>query len=119
MIKITMTKNENFLRIAETLTRMGIANNKDKIIYQSCHILQKQNEYYIAHFKDMMKLDGKRVDISEEDHIRTLSISKTLESWGLLNVVGNYEGEVTNNFRVIKHSQKSEWTLSSKYTVGK
>lgn len=119
MIKIAMTNENNFLRIAETLTRMGIANNKDKIIYQSCHILQKQNEYFIAHFKDMMKLDGKRVDIDEEDQIRTYSIAKTLESWGLLNVVDESKHEVTNNFRVIKFSQKSEWTLMSKYNIGK
>lgn len=120
MIKIVMTNKDNFLRIAETLTRMGIANNKDKVLYQSCHILQKQGEYFIAHFKDMMKLDGKRVQIAEEDQIRTYSIAKTLESWGLLTVVDDQKQyEVTNNFRVIKFSQKPEWTLTSKYTVGK
>lgn len=119
MIKVTLTQKENFLKIAETLTRMGIANNKDKILYQSCHILQKQNEYFIAHFKDMMKLDGKIVEISDEDHSRRYSIAKTLEIWGLLEIDQQEpKQDVLNNFRVIKHNQKSEWTLKPKYTVG-
>lgn len=117
MINIILNTPDDFLKVKETLTRMGIANNKDKVLYQSCHILQKQGKYFIAHFKDMMKLDGKTVNITDDDLLRTLSITKTLESWGLLRTdIG--ETEISNNFRVIKFSQKSEWDLRSKYTVG-
>ena len=117
MINIILNKPDDFLKIKETLTRMGVANKKDKILYQSCHILQKQGQYFIAHFKDMMKLDGKTVNITDDDLLRTLSITKTLESWGLLRTdIG--ETEISNNFRVIKFSQKSELDLRSKYTVG-
>lgn len=118
MIKIELTKDENFLKVAETLTRMGIANKRDKVIYQSCHILQKQGSYYIAHFKDMMKLDGKPVVLSDEDISRRYSIAKTLESWGLVTVVDNPGIEITNNFLVLKHALKSEWKLVSKYKMG-
>lgn len=117
MINIILNTPDDFLKIKETLTRMGVANKKDKILYQSCHILQKQGQYFIAHFKDMMKLDGKTVNISDDDLLRTLSITKTLESWGLLRTdLGDVE--ISNNFRVIKFGQKSEWDLRSKYTVG-
>lgn len=119
MIEIKLTAPENFLKIAETLTRMGIANNKDHVLYQSCHILQKQGKYYISHFKDMMSLDGKQVQISDEDKLRRYSIAKTLELWGLLSIVNDEcDLEPTNNFRVIKFSQKDEWKLLSKYTIG-
>ena len=126
MIEIKLTDPNNFLRVKETLTRMGIANQRDKVIYQSCHILKKynketgENSFYIVHFKDMMKLDGKIVNISDEDIVRTYSIAKTLELWGLVEVINSPPDlEVTNNFRVIKASQKSDWKLLSKYVVGK
>lgn len=119
MIEINLTPASNFLRVKETLTRMGIANQRDKVLYQSCHILQKRGKFYIAHFKDMMKLDGKPVVIAAEDQIRTYSIAKTLETWGLCSLVEDTkEFEVTNNFRVIKAAQKVEWTLKAKYIVG-
>lgn len=124
MIEITLTTPTNFLCVKETLTRMGIANQRDKVLYQSCHILKKfnkeknQDSFYIAHFKDMMALDGKPVTISDEDRQRTYSIAKTLETWGLVVVNNVLPIEVTNNFRVIKAVQKEEWTLKSKYVVG-
>ncbi len=125
MIPIKLTTSEDFLKIKETLTRMGIANQRDKILYQSCHILKKQDplsgypQYYIVHFKDMMKLDGKVVDISPEDIQRTVSIAKTLEAWGMCEVeYSSEEYPVTNNFRVIKAAQKQDWVLKSKYIVG-
>lgn len=118
MIEIKLVQESKFLCIKETLTRMGIANNRDKVLYQSCHILSKRGKFYIAHFKDMMKLDGKPVVISEEDNLRTFSIAKTLETWGLLEVIDGPNLEVTNNFRVIKAAQKSDWKLRSKYKVG-
>ena len=121
MIKIALATEDSFLKVAETLTRMGIANSKDKVIYQSCHILKKRGEFFITHFKDMMKLDGKQVNISDDDKIRTLSIARTLESWGLISILDDIDPnlETTNNFRVIKFNQKDEWKLLSKYTVGR
>lgn len=118
MIEIELTREDNFLPVKETLTRIGIANNKDKKLYQSCHILQKRGRFYIVHFKEMMELDGKKVTLTEEDAARTYSIAKMLESWDLLKVVGEHDLEIVNNFRVITFRQKSDWTLVPKYTIG-
>ena len=117
MIEIKLTNQENFLKVKETLTRMGIANNNDKMLYQSCHILNKQGKTYIAHFKDLIALDGKSVLISEEDRTRTNSIAMMLEQWGLVEVIDRGL-PIAPNFRIIKHSQKGEWTLIPKYVVG-
>lgn len=118
MIKIELANPSKFLQIKETLTRMGIANNRDKILYQSCHILQKQGELFIVHFKEIMKMDNKPVDISDEDILRTYSIAKTLESWDMLKIVDAPENlKLSNNFKVIKAAQKTEWTLKSKYYI--
>lgn len=117
MIEITLPEPDNFLKVKETLTRMGIANQKDKILYQSCHILQKNGKYYIVHFKEMMGFDGKPVYLTEEDILRTSSIAKMLESWNMIKTnLGDIE--VANNFRIIKHSQKDDWKLVSKYKIG-
>lgn len=121
MIEITLKQPEDFLKVKETLTRMGIANNKDSILYQSCHILQKQGRYYIVHFKEMLKLDGRPVVIDEEDEVRRDSIAQLLEDWGLVDIAPgqrSYMFEMANNFRVISFKQKDEWTLKSKYTIG-
>ncbi|UGO49675.1 putative translational repressor [Klebsiella phage vB_KaeM_Merci] len=119
MIEITMKQPEDFLKVKETLTRMGIANNKDKVLYQSCHILQKQGRYYIVHFKEMLKLDGRPVTIDLEDEIRRDSIAQLLADWGLLSINrGQTLAQMQNNFRVITFKQKHEWTLKSKYTIG-
>ncbi|AKY01897.1 translation repressor protein [Klebsiella phage RCIP0032] len=119
MIEITLKKPEDFLKVKETLTRMGIANNKDKVLYQSCHILQKQGRYYIVHFKEMLKLDGRPVIIDLEDEIRRDSIAQLLADWGLLSINrGQTLAQMQNNFRVITFKQKHEWTLKSKYTIG-
>ena len=117
MIEVNLTHKENFLKIKETLTRMGIANNSEKVLYQSCHIFVKQGKTYIAHFKDLIALDGKHVTISEEDQIRTNSIAMMLEQWGMLTVI-NRGLPTAANFRILKHSQKAEWTLVPKYKVG-
>lgn len=121
MIEITLKQPEDFLKVKETLTRMGIANNKDKVLYQSCHILQKQGRYYIVHFKEMLRLDGRPVDIDGEDYQRRDSIAQLLEDWGLLDILETEKEDLfmmVNNFRVISFKQKSEWTLKSKYTIG-
>lgn len=118
MIEITLLPGK-FLQVKETLTRMGIANSRDRVLYQSCHILQKQGRYYIAHFKDLLKLDGKQTNITDEDVLRTFSIASMLESWGLVTIISPSDGlQPTNNFRIIKHSQKTEWQLIPKYTIG-
>ena len=121
MIEIKLKNPEDFLKVKETLTRMGIANNKDKILYQSCHILHKQEKYYIVHFKEMLKMDGRQVEFTEEDETRRDSITWLLEDWGLIEIAQgqrSFMKELTNNFRVISFKQKHEWTLKSKYTIG-
>lgn len=121
MIEITLKKPEDFLKVKETLTRMGIANNKDKVLYQSCHILQKKGLYYIVHFKEMLRMDGRQVEMTEEDEVRRDSIAWLLEDWGLIVIVPGqrtFMKDLTNNFRVISFKQKHEWKLVPKYTIG-
>ena len=121
MIEITLKKPEYFLKVKETLTRMGIANNKDKVLYQSCHILQKKGLYYIVHFKEMLRMDGRQVEMTEEDEVRRDSIAWLLEDWGLIEIVPGqrtFMKDLTNNFRVISFKQKHEWKLVPKYTIG-
>ena len=121
MIEITLKKPEDFLKVKETLTRMGIANNKDKVLYQSCHILQKKGLYYIVHFKEMLRMDGRQVEMTEEDEVRRDSIAWLLEDWGLIEIVPcqrTFMKDLTNNFRVISFKQKHEWKLVPKYTIG-
>ena len=121
MIEITLKKPEDFLKVKETLTRMGIANNKDKVLYQSCHILQKKRLYYIVHFKEMLRMDGRQVEMTEEDEVRRDSIAWLLEDWGLIEIVPGqrtFMKDLTNNFRVISFKQKHEWKLVPKYTIG-
>ncbi|WMU95863.1 endoribonuclease translational repressor of early genes [Escherichia phage pEC-M719-6WT.2] len=121
MIEITLKQPEDFLKVKETLTRMGIANNKDRVLYQSCHILQKQGRYYIVHFKEMLRMDGRQVDIDGEDYQRRDSITQLLEDWGLITIKEEERNElfaVTNNFRVISFKQKDDWKLVAKYTIG-
>lgn len=120
MIEITLKKPEDFLKVKETLTRMGIANNKDKVLYQSCHILQKKGLYYIVHFKEMLRMDGRQVEMTEEDEVRRDSIAWLLEDWGLIEIVPGqrtFMKDLTNNFRVISFKQKHEWKLVPKYTI--
>lgn len=121
MIEITLKKPEDFLKVKETLARMGIANNKDKVLYQSCHILQKKGLYYIVHFKEMLRMDGRQVEMTEEDEVRRDSIAWLLEDWGLIEIVPGqrtFMKDLTNNFRVISFKQKHEWKLVPKYTIG-
>ncbi|WDS52231.1 translational repressor [Escherichia phage EO1] len=121
MIEITLKKPEDFLKVKETLTRMGIANNKDKVLYQSCHILQKKGLYYIVHFKEMLRMDGRQVEMTEEDEVRRDSIAWLLEDWELIEIVPGqrtFMKDLTNNFRVISFKQKHEWKLVPKYTIG-
>lgn len=118
MVPIDIYHPDDFLKIAETLTRIGIASNKEKKLYQSCHILQKQGKYYIVHFKEMLKLDGLPVSISEEDILRRNNIASLLNSWKLCTILQPIEVTAHNNFRVISRKQKGEWQLIAKYKFG-
>jgi hypothetical protein len=119
MLEITLKTDEDFLKIRETLTRIGIANNKDKKLYQSCHILQKQNRYYIVHFKELLRLDGRTVDLSQDDIDRRDDIAKLLQEWGMCSIVdAAFVAPGNNFFRVISFREKDDWHLIHKYRFG-
>lgn len=120
MIEIKLKTDEDFLKIRETLTRIGIANNTKKELYQSCHILQKQGRYFIVHFKELLKLDGRVVDITKEDELRRNNIACLLEDWELCDIISTQDFPTTpdNNFRVISFAQKKDWKLIHKYKIG-
>ena len=122
MVEVTLKQPDDFLKIKETLTRIGVASKKTDTLFQSCHILHKQGKYYIVHFKELFALDGKPSDFTEEDQSRRNTITNLLEEWELLNIV-NPE-KVANSgslstIKVIPFSQKSEWELVAKYNIGK
>lgn len=120
MIQITLNQPDQFLKIKETLTRMGIANSKTKTLYQSCHILHKQGKYFIAHFKELLALDGANIEISEEDKQRTEDIAQLLSTWNMCDVVeDNFEPAKRYFFRIITHKEKHEWKLVPKYTMNR
>jgi hypothetical protein len=122
-IEISLDHEDDFLKVKETLTRMGVSSRKEKKLFQSCHILHKQGRYAIVHFKELFSLDGKSSNISENDIARRNSITKLLEDWSLIKVVDN--GEFENNFaplhqiKIISFKEKDEWELVSKYNIGK
>lgn len=123
MIEVELKEDDDFLKIRETLTRIGVASTKDKILYQSCHILHKKNKYYIVHFKELFALDGKSTNIDETDFARRNTIIGLLEDWGLLKIlnpekIGNLKVNLSQ-IRILSHKEKSEWTLSPKYNIGK
>ncbi|MGL5579402.1 MAG: translational repressor RegA [Cetobacterium sp.] len=119
MLEIKLKSDDDFLKIKETLTRMGIANNKDRVLYQSCHILQKQGLYYIVHFKELLQLDGRQVDITVEDELRRNNIAKCLSDWNMCDIVGTHRFNTENHFRIISFKEKENWKLVSKYRIGK
>lgn len=123
LLEVMLIEEENFLKVKETLTRIGVASRKEKRLYQSCHILHKRGKYYITHFKELFLLDGKQSDFTEEDIGRRNTIATLLEEWGLLKVVNTdkYKEPRTplNQIKVLTYKEKLEWELESKYTVGK
>jgi hypothetical protein len=123
LIEVKIGEQEDFLKIKETLTRIGVASRKDKKLYQSCHILHKQGKYYIVHFKEMFALDGKPSNFSDEDKGRRNKIACLLEDWGLLKVVDRESVEKTlapmSQIKIINHKEKKEWELVAKYNIGK
>lgn len=124
LLEIKIPEEDYFLKIKETLTRIGVASRKEKTLYQSCHILHKQGRYYIVHFKELFKLDGKESNFSDEDKKRRNRIAKLLEDWSLLKVVSrdNIEEESLcpmSQIKVITHKEKGDWKLETKYNIGK
>ena len=119
-LEIKLPHPDDFLKIAETLTRMGIANNTTKTLYQSCHILQKRGLYYIVHFKELLALDGRMVTFSNDDINRRNNIAKLLSEWKLCEIVdaGSHEYTTDNRFRVISFKDSKDWKLVHKYKIG-
>ena len=123
LLEITLPNDDDFLKIKETLTRIGIASKKDKTLYQSCHILHKRGRYYVVHFKELFLLDGRPSEFTEDDMARRNTITVLLEEWGLVSIVNREAANAllapTNQIKIISHKDKPEWLLVSKYTVGK
>lgn len=123
LIEVKIGEEEDFLKIKETLTRIGVASRKEKKLYQSCHIFHKQGKYYIVHFKEMFAIDGKPSNFSEEDKGRRNKIIELLQDWGLLRVI---EPELIkeplasmSQIKIINHKEKNEWSLEAKYNMGR
>ena len=122
MVEVTLKEPDDFLKVRETLTRIGVASRKEKKIYQSCHILHKQGKYYIVHFKELFALDGKRANLFNNDVQRRNRIAQLLSDWGLVNIVSSALVEdcaPLSQIKVLSYKDKSEWTLESKYNIGK
>lgn len=121
LLEVELVSEDSFLKIRETLTRIGVASPKDKKLYQSCHILHKRGKYYIVHFKELFALDGKSTNFDEEDLGRRNTIAKLLEQWELLNVIGHTTNNYApiNQIKIISFKDKEEWELIPKYNIGK
>ena len=120
MLEVELKEPDDFLKIRETLSRIGVASRKDKILYQSCHILHKQGKYFIVHFKELFALDGKDTNLSENDIARRNTIGKLLGDWGLVDVKGTLEPIAPlSQIKIIAFKEKNEWTLETKYNNGK
>ena len=122
LVEIELNDEEDFLKIRETLTRIGVASRKDKTIYQSCHNLHKRGKYYIVHFKELFALDGKKTNFNENDLGRRNTITNLLAEWGLLNLVdANSSSEPTvplSQIKILSFKDKSNWNLVAKYNIG-
>ena len=122
MIEVLLNEPDDFLKVRETLTRIGVASRKEKKLYQSCHILHKQGKYYIVHFKELFALDGKHANLSLNDVQRRNRIVRLLADWGLIGIV-NEEAVLDiaplNQIKVLAYKDKSEWVLEQKYNIGK
>ena len=123
LIEVELKEPDDFLKIRETLSRIGVASKKDKTLYQSAHILHKQGRYYIIHFKQLFLLDGKKSDFSEEDRARLNTIANLLAELNLLNLVDPRKSEdpvsPLSQIKIISHKEKDDWILVTKYNIGK
>ena len=122
MLEVTLKQPDDFLKIRETLSRIGVASRKDKTLFQSCHILHKQGKYYIVHFKELFALDGKKATLVENDVQRRNTISVLLQDWNLLSIVKPEAAEnkaPLSQIKIIAFKEKNEWNLQAKYNIGK
>lgn len=123
MVEVTLNEKDDFLKVRETLTRIGVASKKEKILYQSCHILHKQGKYYIVHFKELFSLDGKPTDLTENDIARRNTVTNLLEDWELIKIVNKdqtVEPTVSlSQVKILSHKEKNDWQLVPKYNIGK
>lgn len=123
LVEIILKEEDDFLKVRETLTRIGVASKKDKTLFQSCHILHKRGQYYLVHFKELFALDGKPTDISENDLSRRNAIAKLLEDWELIKIVDKNKVEnpppiFLSQIKIISHKEKDDWELVAKYNIG-
>ena len=122
LLEVELVTAENFLKVKETLTRIGVCSNKDKKLWQSCHILHKRGKYYVTHFKELFALDGLPTNLGEEDIARRNKIGLLLQEWGLLKILDPTKADPAceiNQIKILAHSEKKEWTLEPKYHIGK
>ena len=124
MVEVVLNEPDDFLKVRETLTRIGVASRKERKIYQSCHILHKQGRYYIVHFKELFALDGKNTNLSLNDIQRRNRIVQLLVDWGLVNISAESKEKISdlaplNQIKVLSFKEKGEWTLESKYNIGR
>ena len=120
MLEIGLKEPDDFLKVRETLSRIGVASRKERKLYQSCHILHKQGRYYIVHFKELFALDGKKTNLSENDIARRNTITNLLKDWGLIYIIGEIaEVAPLSQIKVLAFSEKKDWTLETKYNIGK
>lgn len=123
LVEVKLKEDEDFLKIRETLTRIGVASRKDKTLFQSCHILHKQGKYYITHFKELFSMDGKPSNFTEDDISRRNSIANLLAEWGLVELVDVDKSKEPvsplSQIKVLPHKEKDEWNLAAKYNIGK
>ena len=122
MLEVTIKHPDDFLKVRETLTRIGVASRKDKTLFQSCHILHKQGKYFIVHFKELFALDGKKATLTQNDIQRRNTIAVLLQDWNLISVVKKEAAEdkaPLSQIKVLPFKEKKEWNLSAKYNIGK
>ena len=120
MLEVGLKEPDDFLKIRETLSRIGVASRKERKLYQSCHILHKQGRYYIVHFKELFALDGKQTNLSDNDIARRNTITKLLKDWELVEVVGELNDLAPlSQIKIISFKEKNEWILETKYNIGK
>ena len=121
-VEVLLEKEDDFLKVRETLSRIGVASKKDKTLYQSCHILHKQGRYFITHFKELFALDGKEADLTDNDLKRRNAISKLLSDWGLVKLLDKSVEEdmaPLSQIKILSFKEKDEWSLVTKYNIGR
>ena len=123
LVEVKLANEDDFLKVRETLTRIGVASKKDQKLYQSCHILHKQGRYYIVHFKELFALDGKPTNISEDDLSRRNTIANLMAEWGLVTLIDPVKGKEPvaplSQIKVLAYKEKDEWELVAKYNIGR